>query len=164
MKASTPAGASGIAVFDARPFFAKALAYGVQHRLLDAAKLATMRAEAPKGMVQIARYFGTEYLRPELRDPVMFAVSDYGRLLAQSETYRQTFRAPVQMYFGSHDEVVKQMIGVLMAAYQAVLIGNWSDQSENTVHPINVKGGTHRLTFITAAPAAKAWMDSLRKP
>ena len=105
-----------------------------------------------------------EYLRPELRDPVRFAVSDYGRLLAQSETYRQTFRAPVQMYFGSHDEVVKQMIGVLMAAYQAVLIGNWSDQSENTVHPINVKGGTHRLTFITAAPAAKAWMDSLRKP
>ncbi len=66
MTASTPAGASGIAVFDARPFFAKALAYGVQHRLLDAAKLSAMRAEAPKGMVQIARYFGTEYLRPEL--------------------------------------------------------------------------------------------------
>lgn len=66
MTASTPAGASGIAVFDARPFFAKALAYGVQHRLLDAAKLSAMRAEAPRGMVQIARYFGTEYLRPEL--------------------------------------------------------------------------------------------------
>ena len=66
MNAPTPAGASGIAVFDARPFFAKALAYGVQHRLLDTDKLAAMRAEAPKGMVQIARYFGTEYLRPEL--------------------------------------------------------------------------------------------------
>jgi len=66
LNAPTPAGASGIAVFDARPFFAKALAYGVQHRLLDAGKLAAMRAEAPKGMVQIARYFGTEYLRPEL--------------------------------------------------------------------------------------------------
>jgi hypothetical protein len=25
-----------------------------------------MRADAPKGMVQIARYFGSEYLRPEL--------------------------------------------------------------------------------------------------
>lgn len=66
MTASTPAGASGIAVFDARPCFAKALAYGVQQRLLDAAKVSAMRAEAPKGMVQIARYFGTEYLRPEL--------------------------------------------------------------------------------------------------
>lgn len=66
MNPSTPAGVSGIAVFDARPFFAKALAYGVQQRLLDAAKLSAMRAEAPKGMVQIARYFGTEYLRPEL--------------------------------------------------------------------------------------------------
>lgn len=103
-----------------------------------------------------------EYLKPELRDPVRFGNSTYGRLLASNETYRQTFRAPVRMYFGSHDEVVKQMIGVLMAAYQAVLIGNWSDQSENNVHPINVKGGTHRLTFITAAPAAKAWMDGLR--
>jgi hypothetical protein len=49
-----------------------------------------------------------------------------------------------------------------MAAYQAVLIGNWSDQSKSNVNPINVKGGTHRLTFITAAPAAKAWMDGLR--
>ena len=29
---------------------------------------------------------------------------------------------------------------------------------------IDVKGGTHRLTFISAAPAAKVWMDSLRKP
>ena len=104
-----------------------------------------------------------EYMRPELRDPVKFAVSDYGRLLAQSETYRQSFRAPVRMYFGSNDEVVKQMIGVLMAAYQAVLIGNWSDQSENNVHPIDVKGGTHRLTFITAAPEAKAWMDGMLK-
>ena len=27
---------------------------------------------------------------------------------------------------------------------------------------IDVKGGTHRLTFITAASAAKDWMDSLR--
>jgi hypothetical protein len=103
-----------------------------------------------------------EYLKPELRDPVRFGNSDYGRLLASNETYRQTFRAPVRMYFGSHDEVVKQMIGVLMAAYQAVLIGNWSDQSKSNVNPINVKGGTHRLTFITAAPAAKAWMDGLR--
>lgn len=103
-----------------------------------------------------------EYLKPELRDPVRFGNSEYGRLLASNETYRQTFRAPVRMYFGSHDEVVKQMIGVLMAAYQAVLIGNWSDQSKSNVNPINVKGGTHRLTFITAAPAAKAWMDGLR--
>ncbi len=65
----TPAEASaapGIALFDARPFFEKALAYGVQHGLIDEAKLDAIATEAPKGMVQIARYFGSEFLRPEL--------------------------------------------------------------------------------------------------
>jgi hypothetical protein len=56
----------GVSLFDARPFFEKALLYGVQHGILDAARLESIRNDAPKGMVQIARYFGTEYLRPEL--------------------------------------------------------------------------------------------------
>ena len=55
-----------IAIFDDRPFFEKALAYGVQHGILDAAKLEAIQTDAPKGMVQIARYFGNEFLRPEL--------------------------------------------------------------------------------------------------
>lgn len=67
-----------IAVFDARPFFEKALAYGLRHGLIDAAKLDAMQTEAPKGMVQIARYFGSEFLRPELeraRDRLVNLVS-----------------------------------------------------------------------------------------
>jgi hypothetical protein len=55
-----------IAIFDDRPFFEKALAYGVQHGILDTAKLEAIQTDAPKGMVQIARYFGSEFLRPEL--------------------------------------------------------------------------------------------------
>lgn len=55
-----------IAIFDDRPFFEKVLAYGVQHGILDAAKLEAIQTDAPKGMVQIARYFGSEFLRPEL--------------------------------------------------------------------------------------------------
>jgi len=55
-----------ITIFDDRPFFEKALAYGVQHGVLDAAKLDAIQTDAPKGMVQIARYFGSEFLRPEL--------------------------------------------------------------------------------------------------
>ena len=57
---------TGIAVYDHRPFFEKALRYGLQHGLIDAAKMESIRNDAPKGMVQIARYFGTEFLRPEL--------------------------------------------------------------------------------------------------
>ncbi len=69
---------SAVALHDARPFFEKALQHGLQHGLIGADKLAAMRAEAPKGMVQIARYFGSEYLRPELenaRDRLLNLVS-----------------------------------------------------------------------------------------
>ena len=58
--------AQAVSLFDGRVFFEKALAYGVRNGLLNAQKLETIRTEAPKGMVQIARYFGTEFLRPEL--------------------------------------------------------------------------------------------------
>ncbi|MBP8288169.1 MAG: hypothetical protein KAX57_15200 [Rhodoferax sp.] len=58
--------ASAVSLFDGRPFFEKALLYGVKHGLLDQAKLSAIAEEAPKGMVQIARYFGSEFLRPEL--------------------------------------------------------------------------------------------------
>ena len=55
-----------LARLDQRPFFEKALAYGIQHGIINAARLDAIQTEAPKGMVQIARYFGSEYLRPEL--------------------------------------------------------------------------------------------------
>lgn len=55
-----------ISLYDSRPFFEKALQYGVQHGIIPPAKLDAINLEAPKGMVQIARYFGSEYLRPEI--------------------------------------------------------------------------------------------------
>lgn len=58
--------ASSVSLFDARPFFEKALVYGVQNGIIDAQKLEEISTSAPKGMVQIARYFGSEFLRPEL--------------------------------------------------------------------------------------------------
>ncbi|MEI7515298.1 MAG: hypothetical protein WCK81_07900 [Betaproteobacteria bacterium] len=66
MKDATPSATSGMALFDERPFFEKALAHGLNHGIIDAEKLADIRADGPKGMVQIARYFGSEFLRPEL--------------------------------------------------------------------------------------------------
>ncbi len=72
--------AQSVSLFDARPFFEKALAHGVQHGLIQQAKLDAICSDAPKGMVQIARYFGTEFLRPELelaRDRMVNLVSLY---------------------------------------------------------------------------------------
>ena len=67
-----------VALFDARPFFEKALGYGLQHGILDQANLDAIQTAAPKGMLQIARYFGSEFLRPELekaRDRIVNLVS-----------------------------------------------------------------------------------------
>lgn len=57
---------AAVSLYDARPFFEKALVHGVQHGLIDQHKLDTICSDAPKGMVQIARYFGNEFLRPDL--------------------------------------------------------------------------------------------------
>lgn len=69
---------SVISLYDARPFFEKALQYGVQNSIVGPEKIEAMRVEGPKGMVQIARYFGNEFLRPELeksRDRMVNLVS-----------------------------------------------------------------------------------------
>ncbi|WP_395667361.1 hypothetical protein [Rhodoferax sp.] len=69
MSQTAPQGASALhslAQFDDRSFFEKALAHGLAHGLIDTTKLDAIALEAPKGMVQIARYFGSEFLRPEL--------------------------------------------------------------------------------------------------
>ena len=57
---------AAVSLYDARPFFEKALRFGIQHRVIDSRKIDAIRADAPKGMVQIARYFGNEFLRPDL--------------------------------------------------------------------------------------------------
>ena len=79
MAAQLDSGA-GVSLYDARPFFEKALQYGIQHNIIDSEKLNAIQADAPKGMVQIARYFGTEFLRPELekaKDRMVNLVSLY---------------------------------------------------------------------------------------
>lgn len=103
------------------------------------------------------------YLRPDLRDPVRFANSDYGRLLAAAETYRDTFTSPVRMYYGSGDEALRPLAAKIAAIYQSILIGNADDQSQNMVSAIEVKDGNHHATFVQAAALAKVWMDGLKK-
>jgi hypothetical protein len=56
------------------------LRHGIQHKILSHQKLDAIALEAPKGMVQIARYFGSEFLRPELekaKDRMINLVSLY---------------------------------------------------------------------------------------
>ena len=57
-----------VAVFDDRPFFERALAHGVRTGIIDQSRLDSILNEAAKGMVQIAEFFGTQYLRPNIEE------------------------------------------------------------------------------------------------
>ena len=113
----------------------------------------------------LGQWYGTpnvDYLRPAFRDPAYFADSAYGKCLAANETYRQEFRTPLRMFYGSDDEVIRPRAGRLAYEYQETLVDKGDAASTNTIVPVLVEGADHRYTFITAAPAAKAWMDGLR--
>ncbi len=82
---------ASVSLYDGRPFFEKALVFGLKHGILNAERLAAINAEAPKGMVQIARYFGTEFLRPELeraRERMVNLVSLYLESSTQGDLQR----------------------------------------------------------------------------
>jgi hypothetical protein len=82
---------STVSLYDARPFFEKALAFGLQNSIIDAQKLDAISTEAPKGMVQIARYFGSEFLRPELekaKDRMVNLVSLYLQITCAGDLRR----------------------------------------------------------------------------
>lgn len=57
---------TALATFDNRPFFVKALRYGVDLGIISPERLQALQADFSKGIVQIANYFGTAYLRPDL--------------------------------------------------------------------------------------------------
>lgn len=57
---------TALAAFDSRPFFDKALHRGVEQGIISIERLHTIQTDFAKGIVQIANYFGTAYLRPDL--------------------------------------------------------------------------------------------------
>lgn len=59
---------TALAQVDPRPFFEKALCFGLDQGLLSPAHLQNLLADGPKGIVQIANFFGTAHLRPELEN------------------------------------------------------------------------------------------------
>jgi len=82
---------AALSLYDARPFFEKALQYGVANGLIDQTKLDAICTEAPKGIVQIAGYFGSEFLRPELekaRERMVNLISLFLEESCQSDVHR----------------------------------------------------------------------------
>ena len=59
-----------MAVVDDRPYFARAVRFGLDNGILTREDIARMEADGPKGIVQIADHFGTAYLRTDLESAV----------------------------------------------------------------------------------------------
>ena len=57
---------TSIATVDSRPYFERALCHARAEGLVDAARLEAIQREGAKGIVQLAAYFSTANLRPEL--------------------------------------------------------------------------------------------------
>jgi hypothetical protein len=58
--------ASTLATIDSRPFFVIALRYGVNQKIISLDRLHVIQDDLAKGIVQIANFFSTAHLRPEL--------------------------------------------------------------------------------------------------
>ncbi|MDP9900952.1 hypothetical protein [Variovorax ginsengisoli] len=160
-----------VALFDERPFFEKALQHGVRHGIIGPAKMAAMCQEAPKGMVQIARYFGTEYLRPDLeraRDRLINLVSLYleystggdldqaakslrdHSLLSRSKGGSDMLKALIAMPQSSHFGM--QAHGVFENKH-IPLLAKWSLRSLHEYHAERT-ARSHATTLVEAA----VWM------
>ena len=54
-----PDNSNKVSLYDGRPFFEKALHFGVQKGIIDAARINIILDDAPKGLIQIADFFGS---------------------------------------------------------------------------------------------------------
>ncbi len=109
---------STVSLYDARPFFEKALVYGVQNQVIDQTKLDAICADAPKGMVQIARYFGNENLRPELekaKDRMVNLVSLYLESTSQGDLHQAAQQLQTHSFLSRSkggSDMLKALIGM----------------------------------------------------
>ncbi|NNM84540.1 MAG: alpha/beta fold hydrolase [Phycisphaerales bacterium] len=95
------------------------------------------------------------YLRKPFHDPAYFATSTYGKLLARSQTIRVLFQSPVRMYYGSDDEAIPTPLGKLAACYKRAM-------GSDAIRLVEVRGGTHRGTFITAVSQSLSWFRHMQ--
>lgn len=154
-----------VALRDDRPFFARALVYGVQNGIIDASTFKAMNTDAPKGIVQIARYFGSEFLRPELekaRERMVNLISLYlldstGGDLQQAATSLREYSLLSRSKGGS--DMLKRLIampegsnfGMLgYADAQTPLLAVWSLRSYSD-YQLELRRRTHISTLLQAA-------------
>ena len=108
-------------------------------------------------LAHIAQHRGglLAYLRAPYASPTYLADSRFGKYLAKSETYRELFEAPVRMYYGTQDQVIRVPLAQLAARYQRAMGGR-------SIRLEEVPDANHRGTFLAAAADSLAWFNGFR--
>jgi hypothetical protein len=153
-----------LAVFDERPFFERALAFGVRAGILADAKIAAIVDDGPKGMVQIAEYFGTQYLRPnidEARERIVNLVS----LFLEEQSGGDLEKAAHSLRDGtflSHSRGGSEMLkslwampedasfGIMIKQSQKLFLADWSLRSSADYRQARAERQDHQQTIDTA--------------
>ncbi|WP_230414025.1 hypothetical protein [Collimonas silvisoli] len=119
-----------IDVIDKRPFFEKALGFGLKNGILDQEKCRAMIADAAKGTVQVAAFFGTSHLHTDLenaRQRIVNLISLYlehtynGDLQKAAESLRDNT-------FLSHSRGGNEMLKALHALPDSTVFGDTKGQ------------------------------------
>ncbi|HEY4317925.1 MAG TPA: hypothetical protein VGN04_10005 [Herbaspirillum sp.] len=121
---------AGVAVVDKRPFFEKALSFGLQQGLLDRLHCEKIIADGAKGSVQVADFFGSSHLHADLekaRRRIVNLVSLYlehqfnGDLRRAAESLRDNT-------FLSHSRGGNEMLKALHALPDGTVFGDVKSQ------------------------------------
>lgn len=120
-----PDNSNKVSLYDARPFFEKALQFGVQQRIIDPARVSAILDDAPKGMVQIADFFGSQYLRPDV-ETALARMVNLVSLYLEEKTGGDLTRAAQSLRdnsFLSHSRGGSEMLKKLFALPEDAIIG-----------------------------------------
>lgn len=159
-----PPSSQQVALLDDRPFFERALVYGVRNGIVTQQKLADILNDAPKGMVQIAEFFGTQYLRPNIEEARIRIVNLVSLFLEESSAgdLERAARSLRDNTFLSHSrggsELLKSLwampedssFGILVRQSQRSFLADWSLKNHAEYRQAREQRQAHQVTIAAA--------------
>jgi hypothetical protein len=89
-------------------------------------------------------------LNEQAADPSKFVLTDYGQGATRSQVYKQIFKTPTYLSYGTLDEVVAPAIGQLAYTLQQAM-------GSNSISLHSVEYGNHRGTWMVTMVRQVAW-------
>jgi hypothetical protein len=153
-----------LTLFDQRPFFERALQHGVYSAVIDRDKLASIVSDGAKGLLQIADFFGTRYLRPNIEEARTRMVNLVSLFLEENSggDLDRAARSLRDHSFLSHSRGGSEMLkrlwampedtshGILVKPPQKEFLADWSRRSLPAYRQALAERQGHQLAITTA--------------